>query len=241
MSEQEIREGMRVAVWDEPPLDFDPDALIERAEKVRSRRRALVSVGVGTALVVVSAFSLPMLLTGSRPDSTNVAESPTRSSTPATASNGKRDKIAAAAAGQLRRMLPDVKDVYPEFPDNRAKMVPPAPTQIPSGEMFFIRFEDGIGPTAIQLEFGGTDQYCYTPAMCREEPQADGSKVMLVEQVEGSGIVLASVTHVRKDGKSVTVTAFSHNPVTGQGLRQTVPIGTGGLRQLATDPQIGWD
>ena len=46
MSEQEIREGMLLAVWDEPPLDFDPDVLIKRVEQKKSRRRALVAVGV---------------------------------------------------------------------------------------------------------------------------------------------------------------------------------------------------
>ena len=43
MSEQEIREGMLLAVWDEPPLDFDPDTLIRRVEQKKSRRRALVA------------------------------------------------------------------------------------------------------------------------------------------------------------------------------------------------------
>ncbi|HEX8869393.1 MAG TPA: twin-arginine translocation signal domain-containing protein, partial [Lentzea sp.] len=62
MSEQEIREGMLLAVWDEPPLDFDPDTLIRRVEQKKSRRRALVAVGVATAMIAVASLTLPGLL-----------------------------------------------------------------------------------------------------------------------------------------------------------------------------------
>src|SRR5690348_7428455 len=53
---------MLLAVWDEPPLDFDPDKLIKRVEQKKSRRRALVAVGVATAMIVVTSLALPGLL-----------------------------------------------------------------------------------------------------------------------------------------------------------------------------------
>lgn len=62
MSEQELRDGLRVAVLDEPPLSFDPDALMERATRELARRRALVGAGVATTAVAVAAVAVPTLL-----------------------------------------------------------------------------------------------------------------------------------------------------------------------------------
>lgn len=62
MSEAEIREGLRAAVGDEPPLDFDPDELIARARHARKRRRALVAVGVATLVLTGTVLSLPGVL-----------------------------------------------------------------------------------------------------------------------------------------------------------------------------------
>ena len=81
MSEQEIREGMLLAVWDEPPLDFDPDTLIKRVEQKKSRRRALVGVGVATAMIAVVSFALPGLLPRGS-DGQLASENPTSSSAP---------------------------------------------------------------------------------------------------------------------------------------------------------------
>ncbi|TWP53063.1 hypothetical protein FKR81_08240 [Lentzea tibetensis] len=245
MSEQEIREGLRVAVWDEPPLDFDPDALIAQAEKVRTRRRALVSVGVGTALVVVSAFALPTLFSPSRPDSANVAESPTRSSAvtaPPAPNSQQVEKVAVQAVKRLHLILPSAIGVVPEYVDDGRGV--PVPPMAVGRFGWFIRFEDTIGPTAIQLQIGGhmTDEkYCGGFETCRQEAESDGSKVIIAEHYEGAEMIESMVTHVRTNGTAVTVTSFSYNPLTGSGIRKTVPIGSGGLRVLATDPQISWD
>ncbi|WNV91216.1 hypothetical protein [Umezawaea sp. Da 62-37] len=62
MSEQDLRDSMREALWDEPPLNFDPDSFMERAEKLTKRRRALASVGVVTALLIATVATLPAIL-----------------------------------------------------------------------------------------------------------------------------------------------------------------------------------
>ncbi|MEU4806744.1 hypothetical protein [Actinosynnema sp. NPDC023587] len=65
MSEAELRKSLRAAVGDEPPLDFDADALIERAQGVRAarrRRRALVAVGAATVVLMGTVLSLPGVL-----------------------------------------------------------------------------------------------------------------------------------------------------------------------------------
>jgi len=93
MSEAELRESLRAAVADEPPLNFDPDALIARAETFRRRRRALVAVGVATFALIGTVLALPGVLAPPRETvdaarvlTTTVQPSPTPSveSVPAT-------------------------------------------------------------------------------------------------------------------------------------------------------------
>ncbi|GLZ33288.1 hypothetical protein Lesp02_54760 [Lentzea sp. NBRC 105346] len=257
MSEQDIREGMRVAVWDEPPLDFDPDQLIAKAEKVRSRRRALVSVGVGTALVVVSAFALPTFLIRSNSDNpgVNVAKAPTSSAEPTDPDTRRSRRLSQRVADRLPHVLPSARgiSVVPERPSIFDKPNAPttkqnAPTTQPKANgkvTAYIGFEDGIGPTAIQLvvadSTGRAPDVCAGGQLCQQEDQPDGTKVVISEVREGSELTTVAVTHIRKDGMTVTLYSFSHNPTNGSGLRQTVPIGPDGLRQLATDPLITWD
>ncbi|ATE57713.1 MULTISPECIES: hypothetical protein [Actinosynnema] len=62
MSEAELREGLLAALGDEPPLDFDADALIRKGRQRRKRRRALAAVGTTTALLLVTALSVPLVL-----------------------------------------------------------------------------------------------------------------------------------------------------------------------------------
>ncbi|PRY32677.1 hypothetical protein [Umezawaea tangerina] len=66
MSEQDLRDCMREALWDEPPLNFDPDSFMERAEKLTKRRRALASVGVATALIIATVATLPAAIMANR-------------------------------------------------------------------------------------------------------------------------------------------------------------------------------
>jgi hypothetical protein len=62
MSEQELREGLRMAVAGEPALAFDPDVLLARAKQEIRRRRALFGAGAATAAVAVAAVAVPTLL-----------------------------------------------------------------------------------------------------------------------------------------------------------------------------------
>jgi hypothetical protein len=66
MSEQEVREGLRAAVAEEPALSFDPDALISQARQDIRRRRALVGAGAATATIAVAAVAVPTMLGASR-------------------------------------------------------------------------------------------------------------------------------------------------------------------------------
>jgi hypothetical protein len=66
MIERDLRDGLDYAVAAEPPLSFDPDELMARAERQSKRRRSLAGVGVATAVIAVAAVALPTVLhTGS--------------------------------------------------------------------------------------------------------------------------------------------------------------------------------
>lgn len=82
MSEQELRDGLRVAVAAEPALSFDPDALMVRARKEIRRRRALVGAGAATVVVAVTAVAVPTVLGQQRGEITSVAPGGAPSGTP---------------------------------------------------------------------------------------------------------------------------------------------------------------
>ncbi|MCS7480867.1 hypothetical protein ACFFQW_28195 [Umezawaea endophytica] len=81
MSEQDLRDCMKQAVWDEPPLDFDPDSFMARAEQLTKRRRALMSVGVATALIIATVATVPAMWVASRDKGVDTAHGVTATST----------------------------------------------------------------------------------------------------------------------------------------------------------------
>jgi len=106
VSEQEIREGMLLAVWDEPPLDFDPDTLIRRVEQKKSRRRALVAVGVATAVIAVASLSLPGLLPRENRDDQLAADNQTSApAAPAEAAEKKAQRTGDRLAASDRKSV----------------------------------------------------------------------------------------------------------------------------------------
>jgi hypothetical protein len=78
---------MKQAVWDEPPLDFDPDTFMARAEQLTKRRRALMSVGVATALIIATVATVPALWVASRDKGVGTANSVTATTTVPTSAN----------------------------------------------------------------------------------------------------------------------------------------------------------
>lgn len=85
MSEEDVRGGLRDAVADEPPLNFDPDALVATARQQVTRRRALLAAGMTTVAVAVAAVAVPVLL--GRTQDTTVAAPPTSSVSPSVSSS----------------------------------------------------------------------------------------------------------------------------------------------------------
>ena len=255
MSEQEIREGMLLAVWDEPPLDFDPDTLIRRVEQKKSRRRALVAVGVATAVIAVTSFALPGLLPRDR-DSQLGAETQTSaapSATSSTSQRGRWQQTGDALADRLQKVRPELKEIYGSFNWSGPGIKPEMPlqpqntSQNPSDLYGFVYFTDSIGPTALLVTTGSAippAQMCNsgTANFCRDVRQNDGSVVTEAEFREGSEIVKAVSMRTLGDGRrSVIISSYSRNPSSGNGIRQNIPVGVDVLTALATDPAIRWE
>jgi hypothetical protein len=251
VSEQEIREGMLLAVWDEPPLDFDPDALIRRVEQKKSRRRALVGVGVATAVIAVASFALPGLLPRDR-DSQLGSEAQMSSSAPPSRS-GEVDvqRIGDALSAKLALRMPSLKEVYAEVRPGQfhyGTNGPISTTRKSSDPALsgYIHLTDGIGPTALRVMAGkngfSVSNICSSASYCQEMPQKDGSVVIEAEFLEGgSDIARAEVVRRFQSGHVVQISSHNYNPASGSGLRQTVPVRVGVLTELITDPSIEWE
>ncbi|GAB2825578.1 hypothetical protein [Lentzea nigeriaca] len=249
MSEQEIREGMLLAVWDEPPLDFDPDTLIRRVEQKKSRRRALVGVGVATAVIAVASFALPGLLPRDRDSQLGSDGQTSASATPSESAEIRVQRIGDKLAEKLALTEPTLKEVYSDLKVGRSG---PSGTQVVPGNpgdwayWGYVYLTDPIGPTALRVEatrFGFSVQsFCASAVLCRDVPQKDGSVVTEAEFTDGSPEIARAET-VRKypSGLVVKVSSFAYNPATGSGVRQTVPVHVGVLTSLVTDPSVNWE
>lgn len=250
MSEQEIREGMLLAVWDEPPLDFDPDTLIKRVEQKKSRRRALVGVGVATAMIAVVSFALPGLLPSGN-DGQLASDNPTSSSAPPSEPVEKKaQRLGDKLAEKLDLKMPNLKDVYAHFEAGVYAYQPSSPTTPPrrandpelSG---FVYLTDDIGPTSLQVVLTknrSIEEYiCVSATTCRDVPQKDGSSVMEAEFVEGQEITRSVTLRKFPSGYYAQISSYNANPATGSGLRQMVPVRVDVLTALVTDPDVRWE
>ncbi|MFI0465521.1 hypothetical protein ACH347_15715 [Saccharopolyspora sp. 5N102] len=67
MQEELLREGMRAAVDDEPPLGFSPDDLVAEGKRRQRRRRATIGAVAATLVVLAGAAAVPGMMTGPTP------------------------------------------------------------------------------------------------------------------------------------------------------------------------------
>lgn len=250
MSEQEIREGMLLAVWDEPPLDFDPDKLIRRVEQKKSRRRALVAVGVATAMIVVTSLALPGLLPRDQDEQLASEVPPTTSAPPTESVEKKGQRIGDELAEKLGLRMTNFKEVYAGFRRGSYAYNPNSPTTPPqrpydpelSG---FVHFTDEIGPTALRVvltkDRSVLDQACAGASTCVDVKQADGSSVTQAQFMEGPELTRSVALRKFPSGYFAEIVSFNYNPATGQGLRQAAPVPVEVLTTLVTDPEVRWE
>lgn len=98
MNDLRIEERMLASVADEPPLGFDPDELVDRAELRRRRRRSAFGAAGAAAVVMVAAIAF-----GDRgePDGVSPAQQPS--------TEDCRGRLGTVAPLLVTRHLPDVE------------------------------------------------------------------------------------------------------------------------------------
>lgn len=195
MSEQDIRDGLRAAVWDEPPLNFDPDSLIQRAEQVTKRRRALVSVGTATALIIATIMAVPVVLSAGRQSVDTAASS--LSTTPIPSSSepmpsmdwppkGVRRvnhewstlqprllEVWPTLSGNLQRAVTTVSDIGPWKPDFKPDwhVRDSSVADVVNGPVTYV---DEFGPATLDVTIAGPGAWTVTPAqICQEARYAN--------------------------------------------------------------------
>ena len=216
MSEQELRDGLQDAVWDEPPLNFDPDSFMARAEQLTRRRRALASVGVATALIIATVAAVPAFLAANR-DQVDTAI--TRFSTSAAPSGSAvaqdikwppdgvqrknyewsslqpkmLDMWQYALSPHFQHVVPTARDFDLWRPNLERSPYSgdPAVTDVLVGP---ISYTDDVGSAVLDVTLAGVGAWEPSPAtMCSKNWSSPDSSCNLVRQSDGTVVVTAEV------------------------------------------------
>jgi hypothetical protein len=256
LSEQELRDGLKLAVTDEPPMKFDLDELVDTAERITRRRRALIAVGASTAAVAVAAVAIPVVLGisgGGEPIPLAGPPNPavsTGSLTPAQPPKAKsltRTELVARGAEmqahlrtQLSVVVPGAKQVEVGLFGGEAEgAVADGQGYLGSFVSFTLRERTSI-EVHVQNDQENMERTCDG---CQPVRQQDGSLVLVdpVESVDGNpDMKITSAVHFRNDGSAVRVTTYNYDPTT-----QTAPVyepdvalSVDQITRLAVDPAL---
>jgi len=257
VSESDVRDGLRGAVADEPPLSFDPDALMTTAEHQAKRRRALVAVGVATVAVAVAAIALPVALGRDAP--AQVAEQPSvSSSAPTPVAWPPRDVSPVSyTVPELRQraeeMRGHLKTAFAEvLPAATAVEVGQfsgeAEGEILDGQRYLnaaVTFTVDGDRYSIMVAVFAPGEVTDPPsvlcaasgAYCRDLGTTDGGPVAAKTEDLEPGTV-STVYHFRQTGAQVYATAYNYDMTsrTPPVYHPTVPVTLDQLERLATDP-----
>ncbi|MCE6995699.1 hypothetical protein LZG04_12930 [Saccharothrix sp. S26] len=258
MSEADLREGLRAAVGDEPPLNFDPDELIRRAQHERKRRRAFVAVAVvtlaltGTVLslpgaldrrAVVDAAGGPVLTTTASPAPTSRPEAaslPATAPPPPSATRSTTGGVASFVSGYLTSRFPEV------VPGSKvtAVEVSEVSAEQPAHISAVVRFVDGVGESGLVVRVTAPSARPPFDRFCDEfecdDPQRwnDGTRLVSGTTADQTSVVVSrAVAHLRADGAVVQVTAYRYDLGAGSKLPE-VALTVDQLVRLATDPNL---
>jgi hypothetical protein len=261
MSEEDVRDGLRDAVANEPPLRFDPDELVATARR-QVRRRALVAAGLATVAVAVAAVAVPAALGRGSGGTTPVADRPTSSPHAPTGSATRPDQwpppgvepgsrtidelrqrgkeMTQHLSGSLPAILPSATDFeYGEFGGEAEGEFYPEQTSINAAITFTI---DGRRYSiVITSSLPGTTT---SPAEtcvgnCHRLPdQAAGALYDQTEDYDKG--VIETVFHFRDTGAMVSVAAYNYD-MTSSAMptyHASLPVSLDQLVAIATDADL---
>jgi hypothetical protein len=259
MSEEDVRGGLRDAVAEEPPLDFDPEALVAAARQQVVRRRALIAAGVATAVVAVAAVAVPVALGRG---TTYVAQQPSPTSTSTTPLQWPPSGVVRAhpTADDLRQrsqemaahlretvpaVLPAASDfVYGEFGGEAAgafsdgQMYVNAPVTFTVGSGRYSLFVAVWAPGAPDLS--PTEVCAAGGAYCKQVDVRDGGPIVVKTEDLGDSTI-QTMYHFRKSGGVVQIAAYNYD-MSGNAppkYEPAIPVTLDQLMRLATDPDLG--
>jgi hypothetical protein len=257
MSEEDVREGLRAAVSDEPPLNFDPAVLVTTARQRATRRKALVAVGMATVAIAVAAVAIPAAFNGGTTPAANQPPSTQTSATTAPATWPPSDVAAVDyTADQLRtrgeEMRGHLKVVVPavlpeasgvevgEFGGEAAgeffdgQNYENAPVTFSVGGARYSIFVTAWAP-------GVTDVSPTTVCESRCEPLGERDDGILMAKSENfdAGQKINTVYHFRDNGGIVQIAAYNYDMTGVQKVLPTIPVTLDQLMRLATDPKLG--
>lgn len=251
MSEAELREGLRAAVGDEPPLNFDPDELIQRAQHARRRRRALVAVAVATLALTGTVLSLPGVLdprqgidaARGRVLTTTPSPSPTPSSVEAmaapptlvqqtpgapTATVDSTKYLVDYLGARFHEVVPDAKVVKVDFTDTGVVGDPKHAERQKGFITGYVQFIDSGGPSGVVVQLSAPpllltrDQFCASVRCGQPKRQDDGSYLEFATIIDPeTKLTTHSVAHFRPSGTVVQVNGYNYDPTKGADVVRT--------------------
>ncbi|WP_436492810.1 hypothetical protein [Actinokineospora sp. HUAS TT18] len=180
MSETELREGLRLALADEPPL-FDVDSVVDRARTAVARRRAAMMFGAAGAVVAILVAVLPMLA-GAMPEGPVVAAFPAPSETVRIPADD-----GAIVVSRIRTELPAATDF---------SVVTPA--QVEGSRRVSVRFVLGKAPVEIAVE---------VRAPCDASTRTCAQATLQLPDVDQQSAGLRQIMAARSDSGHVLVSA----------------------------------
>lgn len=258
MSEEDVRVGLRDAVADEPPLDFDPDSLVAKARHQVTRRRALMAAGAATVAVAVAAVAVPAALGRG---STQVAEQPTSTGAATTPSQwppsaaqpveygpedlrDRSEQMATHLAQSVPAALPEASDItIGEFGGEASgefyagqTAVNAAVTFSVDGERYSLVVTVWVPGSANEL----LDTMCADKgAHCEQLGEDDGGPVVATTENLSDQGTISTVSHFRSNAGVVQVAAYNYDLTGVPKYMPTIPVTLEQLTRLATDPELG--
>lgn len=261
MSEEDVRGGLREAVADEPPLDFDPDAVVATAKQQAKRRRSLVAVGVATVAVAVAAVALPSTLGR---ESTRAADQPpppapmTTSPTPfqwppadVTPAHytpdelrTRSEKLANYLKDTLPAALPTATDfTFGAFGGEAVGDFYEGQTSVNAADSFTIggaRYSIVVTVWVPGIDEPSPTTLCSLRGTdCRQFGEQDGGPLITATD-DSDGRIITSVAHFRRTGAMVEIAAYNYDVASTGTVKYmpTVPMTLDQLVRLATAREL---
>lgn len=246
----------------EPPLGFDPDAVVDRIERSTRRRRAVTGSAVAVTTVLAAVVLVPTLRSSEHPQVVSGAGGPTSEDVPHTGPARESDEWEKYLVEHLRTIAPQVSSVTPTtvtpgestpvfWRNEVVPLVMDAPTTKGS-----VIAEIAGAATIVHIEAFGRHVSGRVPPVrpdracsmiiglnpknkCELTTLPDGSSLIEVDiaDIEIPSPFFRYAEHFRNDGTVVSVANF----VNGADNKDRVPLTAAQLRKLATDSAFSAD